>query len=394
MSDIMKVCYFGSYAPDYPRHRIIIKGLRAHGVEVTEVRDSSNILIRYPKLARKYFAQKDFDVIFVGEASNYVQPLAILLKKITVKPLVFDTYVSLYDTNQDRGIHQNPVLSKIFYLLDKYNCQFSNLVLQDTNQNIDYFHETFNIPKNKFKRLLIGAENDIFYPQSHLKPENENKDEDNRNRDNFRNNTNNDEDKDNKNGDNFRNHANNDEKPFKVLFYGTYIPLHGIHYIIKAAKILENENIEFQLIGKGQTFSEIKNLKEELNLSNIKFINIVPYETLPQYIASSDVCLGIFGGNKKSLRVIPTKAYQILAMQKPLITEDSPGARELLINQENALLCEGANAESLADSILELKNNPELSHKIAENGYKLFKEMLTPEKIGKEALNILKEVIK
>lgn len=357
----MKVCYFGSYAPSYPRHRIIIKGLRSQGVEVNEVTDSSNILIRYPKLAKNYFSEKDFDVIFVGEASNYVQPLAILLKKITRTPLVFDTYVSLYDTNQDRGVHQNPIMSRLFYNIDKYNCHFSDVVLQDTNQNVNYFHETFHLPENKFRRLLIGAEDDLFTPQTITDSD----------------------------GDL---NKTLDEK-FKILFYGTYIPLHGIQYIIKAAHILESENVEFKLIGKGQTFPEIKNLKEELNLSNVEFIDMVPYEDLPQYINGSDACLGIFGGTKKSLRVIPTKAYQILAMKKPLITGDSPGARELLINRENAILCNMADAESLASSILELKNNQTLRDKIAMNGYDLFKRTLSPEEIGKEALRIIKEVV-
>lgn len=361
----MKVCYFGSYAPSYPRHRIIIKGLRSQGVDVTEVTDSSQILIRYPKLARKYLSEKDFDVIFVGEASNYVQPLAILLKKITKKPLIFDTYVSLYDTNQDRGVHQNPVLSKLFYNLDKYNCLFSDVVLQDTNQNVEYFHETFHIEKEKFRRLLIGAEDEIFYPQNEYSVN----------------------DKD------YKISPDKNPESFKVLFYGTYIPLHGIEYIIRAAKILENENISFQIIGRGQTFPEIQKLYASLNLSNIEFKGLVDYQELPNYIAQSDACLGIFGGTEKSMRVIPTKAYQILAMEKPLITGYSPGALELFENRNNALLCEMANPESLASAILELKEDEKLRTRIAVQGYNLFQEKLTPEKIGLEALKIIKSIL-
>jgi glycosyltransferase involved in cell wall biosynthesis len=254
-------------------------------------------------------------------------------------------------------------MSRLFYNIDKYNCHFSDVVLQDTNQNVKYFHETFHLPENKFRRLLIGAEDDLFYPQTIPASDADSNDDKSR------------------------------ENKFKILFYGTYIPLHGIQYIIRAAKILEKENVEFKLIGKGQTFPEIKKLKEELNLSNVEFIDMVPYEDLPQYIAGSDACLGIFGGTKKSMRVIPTKAYQILAMKKPLITGDSPGARELLVNRENAILCNMADGESLASSILELKNNPEMSEKIAKSGYNLFKSTLSPEKIGKEALRIIKEVV-
>jgi len=52
-----------------------------------------------------------------------------------------------------------------------------------------------------------------------------------------------------------------------------------------------------------------------------------------------------------------------------------------------------ADAESLASSILELKNDQSLSDKIAKNGYKLFKSTLSPEEIGKKALRIIKEVV-
>jgi glycosyltransferase involved in cell wall biosynthesis len=228
------------------------------------------------------------------------------------------------------------------------------VVLQDTYQNADYFHDTFHISKDKFRRLLIGAEDDIFYPRPIEKP---------------------------------------DDDIFRVLFYGTYIPLHGIQHIIHAAKILEKENIHFQLIGKGQTFPEIQTLSKNLNLSNVEFIGMVDYLKLPEYISQSDVCLGIFGGTEKSMRVIPTKAYQILAMRKPLITGDSPGARELLKNRKNALLCEMADPKSLASAIMELKDDEQLRNNLATKGYQLFQENLTPEKIGREAIAIMKEVL-
>lgn len=350
----MKVCYFGSYLKDYPRHRIIIDGLKQHGVDIVEVNSNAMFLLRYPILFFKFLKVRNFDIIVVGEASNYVQPLALFCKFLTRKPLIFDTFVSLYDTNQDRNILQNILISKLVYLLDKFNCKFSDIVLQDTFESTKYFIETFNLPKDKFRRLIIGAEDKIFYPRESSKT----------------------------NG------------KFKVLFYGTYIPLHGVQYIIHAAKILENyEDIEFQLIGNGQTFNKMKELKEELKIDNLYFLNSVPYTELPNYIADANICLGIFGGTMKSMRVIPTKAYQILAMGKPLITGNSKGARELLISGENSLLCDMANPESLAESILLLKNDTKLCNKIALGGFKLFKNKLSSYHIGELMLGFIKELI-
>lgn len=76
-------------------------------------------------------------------------------------------------------------------------------------------------------------------------------------------------------------------------------------------------------------------------------------------------------------------------MKKPVITGDSPAAREILIDRENALLCEMGNSEHLVDAILSLKKDPSLRRQISENGYSLFKNNFTTEKIGK----IVKDVI-
>ncbi len=32
----MRICYFGCYDPDYPRNRVILKGLRKVGVDLAE----------------------------------------------------------------------------------------------------------------------------------------------------------------------------------------------------------------------------------------------------------------------------------------------------------------------------------------------------------------------
>ncbi len=55
----------------------------------------------------------------------------------------------------------------------------------------------------------------------------------------------------------------------------------------------------------------------------------VDYDTLHQHIADADVCLGIFGTSAKAANAIPNKAYQILAVGRPLVTRDSPAIREL-----------------------------------------------------------------
>lgn len=111
-------------------------------------------------------------------------------------------------------------------------------------------------------------------------------------------------------------------------------------------------------------------------------------------MARADVCLGIFGKTNKAKRVIPNKFFEVLATRKPCLTADTPAVRELFKDREHCLFCNTADSQDLAQKIMELKNNPDLRNKIAENGYRLFKEKLTPQILGRELKGILEEVLK
>ena len=268
-----------------------------------------------------------------------------LARLLTRKTIVFNPLVSLYETLvSDRRIIRNFILVKALYCIEKRAYVLSDVILVDTDQHADYISKWFGIEKRKIKRVLVGAESSIFYPRKAL-----------------------------------RNNGN-----FLVLFYGKYIPLHGIEYIIKAAKILENEkNLKFLIVGHGQMSKKIEHLALQLGVRNVFFIKWVKYEDLPILINKADVCLGIFGKGEKAKRVIPNKAFQVLAMKKPLITGSSPAAMEIFTHKKNVVLCEMTDPEALAASILLLKEDGKLRQDISRDGYQLFKEALTPEKVGK-----------
>jgi glycosyltransferase involved in cell wall biosynthesis len=74
-------------------------------------------------------------------------------------------------------------------------------------------------------------------------------------------------------------------------------------------------------------------------------------------------------------------------------TKSRAAARELLVNMENSVLVPMANPEALAEAILALKEDEILRERIAENGYKLFREKLSPKAIGKDLKSILMELV-
>lgn len=179
---------------------------------------------------------------------------------------------------------------------------------------------------------------------------------------------------------------------FKVLFYGHYIPLQGIEYIVRAAKLLENEtDITFEIIGGGKNKFNMINLANKLELKNIVFFDEVPISELSRMMSISDVCLGIFGKSEKTKRVIPNKVFDAVALKKPIITSDTPAIRELFSENE-LILTDLSNPNSIADAILWAKSNREKMIEMADRAYTVLTLSATPQIVGNKLKGIIQSL--
>ncbi len=347
----MKVCYFGIYDPNYPRNEILISGLRENGVEVIECNTRAKGIKKYFDLYFKHRKIKhDYDFMVVGFLGQGIMPWAKFLSR---KRIIFDAFLSLYNTNVfDRKRYSPTSLrGRYDFFLDQFSCRLANLVLLDTNAHIDYFVETFKLPRHKFKRIFVGANNHLFYPAI----------------------------------------PKEKKASFLVHFHGYLVPFHGIEYVIEAARILKDDDITWQIVTRFDSlYRKTKDLVDSLGLIKINFFEVVPFAELKNYINRADVCLGVFGDSKKRELVIPNKIYEALACQKPVITAESKACRETLTDGANYFYVRPADAKDLANKILELKNNPGLLKQVAFNGYKLYQENLTPKILIQRLLTDLK----
>lgn len=337
----MKICYFGDFNPDYSRNRVIIRGLRENGIEIFLSNTSQKGWRKFVDLWGKYRSlNKQFDVVVVGYSDSRL--MVLFIKLISRKKIVWDAFYSLYDSwvFDRKLVRPESFKAKYYWFLDWFSCKLADVILLDTNAQIDYFSKTFGVKESKFIKILVGTDDNVFYSKT----------------------------------------AQKSSDNFLVHFHGNFIPLQGVEYIIRAAGLLLNYDIQFQIIGRGQEYEKIKKIAAELNLKNITWIGYVAYEELPDYMSRADICLGIFGKIEKGKRVIPNKAYEAIAMSKPLISGDTLAMRELFTDRRDILFCKSADPQDLAAKILELKNNDELRNEIALNGYELFKKMATPSK--------------
>jgi glycosyltransferase involved in cell wall biosynthesis len=367
----VRVCYFGTYEKNYPRNRVVIDALRDAGMEVVECHvpvweltrhktgkffSPGSLLILavrimrgYGRLVGRYFrSARRADIIMVG----YIGQLDLLLVRLLMvfggrRRLIFNPLVSLYDTLiDDRGLFAPGSLpARLLFALDRWAFRLSDRIILDTTVHIDYISEKFNIEDRRFVRTFIGADERIFAPQQ----------------------------------------GEPDVAPWTVLFVGKFIPLHGLDHIITAASLLQDDpEIRFQIVGTGQLYDDVMKLCRDLAVTNIDFIDWIPYEELPRQMARAQVCLGIFSRGGKTGRVIPNKVFQGLAVGMAVITGDSPASRELLTDGQDALLVPRGDPGAMAEAIRSLNKDRQLRLRLAAGGRAIFQKRCSTAVLGRE----------
>jgi glycosyltransferase involved in cell wall biosynthesis len=179
-----------------------------------------------------------------------------------------------------------------------------------------------------------------------------------------------------------------------VLFVGNYLPLHGVDVIVRAAKLLEDEPaVRFKLVGRGQTFPDIEHYVAETGLGNVELLPRVPFDVLPSIISDAAVSLGVFGSTNKAGRVVANKVYQSMAMGVPVVTSDSPAAREFFHDGEDICLVPRNDAVALADKIRYLYGDPTARQEIGRRGAELVRERYSSVAVASRLLDFCRELI-
>jgi len=175
------------------------------------------------------------------------------------------------------------------------------------------------------------------------------------------------------------------EGPFTALFVGKLIPLHGLETILEAAQL--TPELRLRVVGSGQLDALLARRP-----SNVDWVPWVEYENLAEELHRVSCALGIFGASAKAQRVIPNKAFQALACGTPLVTADTPAARELLVDGESALLVPPGDPQRLANALRRLAADSELAHRVGAGGHAAFREQASEDVLGRRWRAILERV--
>ena len=354
----MRVLYFGTYERDYPRNAEVMSALREAGVEVLErhtpvwdghqdnwaARWRTGLRLAWAEFRLRFTPHDSFDAVVVGYPGHFDVPRA---RRVAGKrPLVFNPLVSLHESlvTDRKRFRQGLLAAWVLLAVDRKALKLPDLVVADTEANADFLANLGEIPRERVRVCLVGAEDRLFH--AGWRP----------------------------------------DEPFRFLFVGKLIPLQGLETILGAARLAPE--LQIRLIGSGQ----LDKLLEE-RPENVEWLQWINYEELPMEYWGAGCALGIFGTSDHARRVIPNKAFQALACGTPLITADTAGARELLTHEENAVFVPPGDPAALAEAMRRVANDPELARRLSIGGRKVYEEQASEEVLGARWRSLIEELL-
>lgn len=343
-----RVVLWGTCDTGKPRVRILRDGLRANGIDVIECQSDvwrgiddksqvkglarwlrllAGIVCAYPTLIWQYLRLPRHDWVLLGYPAIPDIFVIRLFAWLRGSRVAMDWFLSAYDTVvlDRRLVRMWHPLAWGLWIGEWLGVHLADVVFMDTRAHAARMEALFRLRPGCCQAVWVGAE-DLFFHSGGSRP------------------------------------VHSPDQPRRILFYGQFIPLHGVATIIEAARLLRDQPVEWVLIGRGQEGERIRAMLEQQPLPRLRWIDWVDYDQLQKHIHEADACLGIFGTSDKAASVIPNKVFQVLASGRPVITRDSPAERELeaIVGALAARVPPGDPA-ALARAILALSNDGEAS---------------------------------
>ncbi len=156
---------------------------------------------------------------------------------------------------------------------------------------------------------------------------------------------------------------------FVVSFIGTHGMAHGLDTVLDAAKRLKDEkDILFLLVGDGAERQRLVQEKKKRDLGNILMVGQQEKRLMPHFISASDVCMALLKKSDLFKTVIPSKIFEAMAMERPIILGVEGESKEIIESAQCGICIEPENDKQLADAILKLFNSQDVCRRLAKNG--------------------------
>lgn len=300
----------------------------------------------------------NFDYLLVESPPLFLGYTAMALSKKLKAKLIFNVSDLWPESAEKLNIVSNKTLLKFAYNLEAKCYRKAHLITGQTQGIVDNIK--FRFPNKKVYWLPNGVDVEFYNPVLYSKSD-------------FR----------------IKHGFKNEDTLF---FYGGILGhAQGLQTVLKAAKIVESiTSIQIILQGAGPEKEELLKLKESLQLENVHFLPPVSKSEMPFILKEVDVALVPLRKLDLFQGAIPSKIFEALAMEKPLLLGVNGEAKAHFIDNAKAgLYFEPENEVCLAEKLEEFAQDKALIIKMGKNGREYVMKNFNRNKIAQDFIQHL-----
>ena len=284
-----KVLFWGRFSHEYSRNRVNIALMKELGwdVDFFDVKVSPRFGDIEAWLRGLQFRRRP-DLIWVPVCRQRDILAACRWGRRHGVKVLFDPMISAWDKKvlEQRKWNASERRAQKLHDLETRMMNAPDFVTWDTDCHLEFCAKEFSVPRSKMQALFTGTDEKVFCPENAP-------------------------------------YVAGANGAFKVLYHGAYLPLHGWGTIVEAARMTQGSGIEWDFLGWGAYKAEAE--AKAAGISNVRFLDKVPYVEVPKVIGAHDVVLGVFGTTPKAARVIGNKVFECMACARPTVNEFCTG---------------------------------------------------------------------
>ncbi|HEY3362114.1 MAG TPA: glycosyltransferase family 4 protein [Methanosarcina sp.] len=256
------------------------------------------------------------------------------------------------------------VFSYLALRSEKFNYRYCDRIVSVTDKLKDELVRLYSIPENKIHIINNGANTDVFKPldleQTKAKLQLEN------------------------------------SKKY-VCFVGHLAAWQGVEFLIRASPLILDKcpDARFLIVGDGVMKDKLLELTSELGLSDkFTFTGRIPYENVPLYINTADVCVAPFIKERNSkIGLSALKTYEYLACGKPIVASSISGVRDLIESSGGGISVAPENPEELAAAVVKLLLDENARVLMGDKGRRYVVENHSWDGVARKILDMCKDIV-
>ena len=316
--------------PNYPEG-YIYKGYRGlknrrqllDGVEVIRCpliprgKSKAGLFLNYISFAlsgmfRALFLKKDFDAILVIQSSPVTMAMpGMVLKALTKKPLYIYTFDLWPESLVSGGVLPGSFIYRTVGRLSRRIYRSADKIFVSSRRFKQYFETVHGISGNIYD--LPFYMDDVFFGAEPA--------------------------------------AEKDSATTNLVFAGNIGQMQSVDTIVKAAKMLENENVGFHIVGDGSARQACEALAKEISAENIKFYGRMDFSKMPGIYAMADAMLVTLADNDLISYTLPNKVLSYMAAGKPVIACANGETADVIQSAACGFTCPAQDADGLAGAV-------------------------------------------